>query len=85
MKFILLFSIAALVGCASIPIVKPDGPGGAVEGIDSTGVIFYQQGKDLWVSENVPAAWFTPDGKYWHLTNLLWRQGQAIRVKEMNP
>lgn len=73
------------MACAHLSVTDPSGPGGAIESVDSTGVTFTDQGKDLWVRESVPAEWFQKTDKGWHLSNLYWHAGNSIRLREKNP
>jgi hypothetical protein len=81
----MLAILFVLCSCVHEPVILPSGPGGAIEGVDSTGVTFTDQGYELWVSEGVPEAWFTSTPKGYHLTTLQWHEGNAIRVKRVNP
>lgn len=85
MKYFLLLSIMGLTACAHEAITRPVGPGGAIIGVDSTGITFNDQGKALWVNESIPAEWFVKTSQGWHLTTLQWHQGNAIRLKRFNP
>ena len=81
----LLISVLLLSSCVHEPVILPTGPGGAIEGVDSTGVTFTDQGYELWVSEGVPEAWFKSMPAGYHLTTLQWHEGNAIRIKRVNP
>lgn len=83
MKYVALCALL-LVGCITQPLTLPNGPGNVIVDTDSTGVIFNQAGKDLWVGEGVPEAWFVPVPKGYHLTDLQYHQGNAIRLKLAN-
>lgn len=74
----------AQIGCVSIPIVNLNGPGGVIVGTDSSGIIFSQQGRDLWIHEGVPSEWFIPDGLNWHISDMYWHAGNSIRLKKAN-
>lgn len=78
----LCIAACALAGCVHDAITLPDGPGGAIAGVDSTGVTFTTPGEALWISEGVPASWFSPAR---HLTNLQWHAGNQIRLRRVNP
>lgn len=82
---LLLFSIALLVGCATPAITLPDGPGGVIAAVDPTGCTFNDEGHALWLSEGVPASYFVEVPQGWHITNLLYHQGNSIRVLRVNP
>lgn len=82
---ILCMAVYLQIGCAHVPISEPTGSGGAIVSVDSTGITFNEQGKALWVSENVPASWFVATSQGWHLTTLQWHQGNEIRLKRANP
>jgi hypothetical protein len=71
--------------CVHESITQPLGAGGAICGIDATGVVFTDAGRTLWLSEGVPAVWFTPDGANWHIDDPLYHAGQSLRLKNRNP
>jgi len=73
-----------LSSCASQPLVDPSGPGGVIVAVDPTGVTFDQQGRDLWIRENVPASWFVATPQGFHLTSLQYHEGNQIRQKFFN-
>lgn len=83
---LLFCSPLALLSCAHDPITKPEGPGGSVIGVTSTGLIFTQSGHDLWLREGVPASYFTEvQPKKWYISEINWHAGNAIRLKKVNP
>jgi hypothetical protein len=85
-KYLLVVGLnLALCSCVHAPVILPTGPGGAIEGIDPTGVTFTDQGFQLWVSEGIPEAWFTSTPQGYHLTSLQYHEGNAIRLKRVNP
>lgn len=86
--FIACFSLVfvlPLASCAHAPIAKPDGPGGAISGVDSQYIYFTGQGHELWLHENVSADLFTLTPKGWAMTPLQFHEGNQIRIREMNP
>lgn len=78
---IIIAAAVLLSSCVHQSVTQPVGPGGAIESVDSTGVTFTDQGKDLWIREGVPAEWFVGN----HLTNLQWHAGNSIRLKGKTP
>ena len=85
MKLILLFSILLLTACISLPITPVTGNGGAIQAEDASGYIFTSSGHTLWLSEGVPANYFTQTSAGPHITFLLWSAGNKIRLERANP
>jgi hypothetical protein len=83
-KRLALFAALFVAACAHDPVTLPNGPGGVIVGTDATGVIFNNDGRTVWISEGVPAAWFEADGLNWHIDDPLYHQGNAIRLRRAN-
>jgi hypothetical protein len=85
-NLLLIALTLVMAGCAHEAVTVPTGPGGAVSGITSTGVIFLEAGHDLWLSEGVPASYFTPlPHDRFYISDIDWHAGNKIRIKGANP
>ena len=88
MRLLIILLVATcflLPRCVTAPLTTPKGPGGVIVDVDESGVTFNQAGRDLWLSENVPASWFEPvPPNGYHLSNLHWHLGNEIRINFKN-
>ena len=82
--FCLAIASTLLTACISLPITPVTGNGGAILSQDATGYIFTDSGYKLWLSETVPANYFTSTPAGEHITFLLWSAGNSIRLHRAN-